>query len=171
MLEGVAEAEEEEEQGAFRPGAERGRARRRHQHQGVDLEALASEVVDRLTHSEESAQAVGAEKERERDPARQARGQFFQGEAETEGAAGGEGEDQFGVGAENPSMGVIMVGVILFPVAVAVVVASVVAGGMFRPGREGLKGEGEAVAGERFHQLVAGGPVLVELDADRAGGV
>ncbi len=169
VLQGVAEAEEKEEQGAFRPGAERRRPRRRHQHQGVDLEALAPEVVDRFAHGEEAAQAVSAEEERERDPARQARRQFFQGEAEAQGAAGGKGEDQFGVGAENPSVGVIMVGVILLPGIV--VVAGVVVCGVFSPGREGLGGEGQAVAGERLDQLVAGDPVLVELDADRAGGV
>lgn len=64
VFQGMADAEQEQQQRAFRPGAESRRPRRRDQHQGVDLEAFTSKVLHRLTHSEEAAEPVGDDEER-----------------------------------------------------------------------------------------------------------
>ena len=66
MFERVTEAEQEEKQRAFRPGAECRRARRRHEHQGVDLEPLAPQVADRLPDREPAPEGVGDEEKAER---------------------------------------------------------------------------------------------------------
>ena len=101
VFKGMADAEQEQQKGSLRPGAERRRARRGDEHEGVDLEPLLPEVLERFTDGEETAEAVGDKVERERAPVRNARRQFFEGEAQAQGSAGSQGENHLGVGTQN----------------------------------------------------------------------
>ncbi len=101
VFKGMADAEQEQQKGSLRPRAERRRARRGDEHEGVDLEPLLPEVLERFTDGEETAEAVGDKVERERAPVRNARRQFFEGEAQAQGSAGSQGENHLGVGTQN----------------------------------------------------------------------
>jgi hypothetical protein len=108
MLERMAEAEQEQQQRAFGPGAQRGGAGGSDQHQRVDLEPLHAEVVDRLAQREIAAQTIGQNVGRHRYPGRSA-GELFDAETDRCECAAHNGEDYLGVCAEyHPAMRVIM---------------------------------------------------------------
>jgi hypothetical protein len=108
MFERMAEAEQEQQQRALGPGAERRRAGGRHQHQRVDLEAFQPEIVDRLAQRVEAAEQIGGHVERKRQPGRRARHQLLDCESDPQGRAAGERKDQFGIGPEQTAMRVIV---------------------------------------------------------------
>src|SRR3546814_3833517 len=61
MLKRMAKAEQEQQQRAFGPCAQRSGAGGSNQHQRVDLELLHPKVVDRLAQREEPAEAIGCD--------------------------------------------------------------------------------------------------------------
>src|SRR3546814_9107098 len=61
MLKRMAKAEQEQQQRAFGPCAQRSGAGGSNQHQRVDLELLHPKVVDRLAQREEPAEEIGCD--------------------------------------------------------------------------------------------------------------
>ncbi|VXD06023.1 hypothetical protein SPHINGOT1_620051 [Sphingomonas sp. T1] len=108
MFEGMAKAEQEQEQRAFRPGAERGRPRRGDQHQRVDLKPAHSQIIDRLANGEEAAQNIGDQVAGERQPGRCPDNQFLDREADAEDGTAAEREEQLGVRSEDTAMTVVV---------------------------------------------------------------
>uniref|UniRef100_A0A0N4Z8D8 Transposase n=1 Tax=Parastrongyloides trichosuri TaxID=131310 RepID=A0A0N4Z8D8_PARTI len=128
VLQGVAEAEQEQKQRAFGPGAERRRARGRDQHEGVDLEALAAKVLDRLANGEEAAEPVGGDEQTERHPRRDAGRQLLYGETQPQQTAASQGEDQLRIGPKQAAVGMVM----LLALHMGVLMGAFLPGGMRR---------------------------------------
>ncbi len=93
VLQRMAQAEQEQQQGAFGPGAQSGGSGGRHQHQGVDLEPFQPEVFDRLPKGEYAAEDIGAQIEGQRNPGGLGE-QFFDGEPDNQQGAADKGEDE-----------------------------------------------------------------------------
>ena len=135
MLERMAEAEQEQQQRAFRPGAERRGAGGRDEHQRIDLELLELQIVDRLAQREEAAEDIGADIEGGRQPVGRARDQLLDREADRQQRAACQREDQLGIRAEEIGVGVVVA--IPRPVlirAFAVIVPGMVAGAVIVSG-------------------------------------
>ena len=121
----MAQAEQEQQQRALGPLAQCRRAHRGHQHQRVDLEASRAQVLDRLLQREVTAEDVGCDITRGRQPARRS-AETFDEPARRQQRTGQRGEDQFRLFAERPAMGVVVVATGLAVLALAVVVVGVV---------------------------------------------
>ena len=70
-----------------------------HQHQGIDLEALLAEVLERFSHRKKAAEDVGDQEEGEGNPSGKARCEFLEGESKAQSKATCQGEDQLRIGA------------------------------------------------------------------------
>ncbi len=99
VFERVADAEQKQQESAFGPGPERRRTCGCDEHQGIDLEALLAEVLERFSHRKKAAEDVGDQEEGEGNPSGKARCEFLEGESKAQSKATCQGEDQLRIGA------------------------------------------------------------------------
>ncbi len=179
-FERVADGEQEEQERALEPLAERGGAGRGHEHQEVDLEAPGPDGVDRLADGEPPAEKIPADEERERDPLGHVR-ERLQRPPHRDDDAAQDGEDEFGPLAEDaavvvPAGAVVVARVVLLgrldgPRLVGERVSALgvpLGGGHLRRLR---RRDPHTEVGERAAEVGLRRRRPVELDADRAGRV
>src|SRR3546814_2701470 len=100
MFECVAEAEQEEEERPFGPGAQGAGTCCCDEHQRVDLKAFQPKIVDRLPKREPTTENIGAKIAGERDPGR-SRCQLLDGEPASKEGAADQREEKLGLGSKN----------------------------------------------------------------------
>ena len=182
MFERMAEAEEEEEQRAFGPGAERGSAGRGDEHQRVDLEALELQILDGLADSKPAAETISGNIECEGNPLR-CRGELLDRKADAEDETAQQREDQLGPLAEDAAMIMAMVVAILARMAMFVIwpmrvirtmvmaIIAMLVGGLCRGSRgDGSRFLSDAHIRECLSDHFDGGLRALELGAQRTGG-
>ena len=169
MLERVTKAEQEQQQRAFGPCAQRSGAGGSDQHQRVDLELLHPKVIDRLAQREESAEEIGRDIASGRQPTRRAGHQLLDREPDPQQRAAGEREDQLGIGTKKFGMAMVVTivgAVLLFFRAVAS--WAVVMVGMFVC-RDAFAHTDLQLA-KRGPHLLFGGFAAIIFDPDRPAG-
>ena len=113
MFEGVADAEQKQQQRPFRPGPERSCAGGGNQHQAVDLEPPLPQGLDRFSQGEEAACHIGGEVTGQGDRSGRS-GHDRNEETDRQKSTRQQRKDQFGVRAEQAARCVLMVRVALF---------------------------------------------------------
>ena len=106
MLQSMTEAEQGQQEGSFRPGAEAGRAPGRHQHQKVNFEAAPADGRKGLFGSEKSAEKICPDVAGQRYPIEHAL-HDRQPEAAAEQCPGDQRKNQFYVFTEDAAVGVL----------------------------------------------------------------
>ncbi|AOG02592.1 hypothetical protein BSY18_3736 (plasmid) [Blastomonas sp. RAC04] len=139
MLERMAEAEQEQQQRAFRPGTECRCASGRDEHQRIDLEFLELQIVDCLAQREEAAENIGTDIEGCWQPIGRTCNQLFKSEADRQHCTAGQREDQLGIGPKEIGVRMIVTisrsvlftasGIAAWPVIVSRVIAGIIGAG------------------------------------------
>jgi hypothetical protein len=169
MLKRMAKAEQEQQQRAFGPCAQRSGADGSNQHQRVDLELLQPKIVDCLAQREEPAEEIGCDVAGGRQPVRCTGGQLLDRVANSQQRAASERKDQLGVGTKKIGMAmVVTVARTVFLLARPVPTGTMVMAGMV-VGGDPLAHPDLQLAKRRTH-LLFGGLAAVIFNPDRPTG-
>lgn len=98
----MLETEEEQQQRPFCPDAQRRRAGRCDQNQGIELETLATQIIEGFADSIETTETVGQDVAEQLQLLGQSRRQLLDGDAEYQQRPASQRDDHFGVPPNHP---------------------------------------------------------------------